>query len=274
MKSLKKEWNNFKRKIKSKEIYLFLDLDGTLCPLRRRIDNVVLSADKRMVLEKLNSLDNVSIAIVSGRKISDLQKIVGIKNLVYVGNHGFELQGFGGQKTVTFLKKFKRYEKLMNKIKTNLEKTLEKYNGVVVEDKGITLGVHYRQITQKMLKEVKCVFENVVAPYRNNGKVLIRSGKKVWEVRPPVNWNKGRMVSWIFAQVLKKRRINAAAFCMGDDKTDEDMFKEFKGNRKVCTIKIGKKIDHSNAGYYLENTTEVADFLKKLYRFKSRKESV
>ncbi|MFH1395342.1 MAG: trehalose-phosphatase [Candidatus Omnitrophota bacterium] len=274
MKSFKKEWKNIRQKIKSKELYLFLDLDGTLCPIRRRLDNVVLSSDKKNVLEKLNFIDGVSVAIVSGRKINDLKKIVGIKNLIYVGNHGFEAQGVGGHNTDVFLRKFTRYEALMKKIKQKLKKSLKKYKGVVVEDKGITLGVHYRQVTEKAFKEVKSVFENIIAPYETKKQVLIRPGKKVWEVRPPVNWNKGRMVSWIFGQVTKKRNGKMAAFCMGDDKTDEDMFKEFKGNKNVYTIKIGQKTDHSCAGYYLKNTTEVADLLKKLYRFKRRKESV
>jgi len=269
VKHFKSEWKKIKPELADKDIYLFLDFDGTLAPMRRHPDKVKLSKVNRRILENLFSLPRINIAIVSGRRLSQIRKIIGIKGITYVGNHGFEI--LKGQEKKVF-QKDARAEKTMKLIACELREAFRKYKGVLIEDKGVTLGVHFRMAEMSKMPEIERLFDRVIKPYKARKKVLVRPGKKSWEIRPAVKWDKGRAV----LKLLKEKKDNAsyAVFYIGDDVTDEDAFRALKKRKNTYTAKVDRcvKKNHTFADYYFRGTLEVAEFLKMLYSVKKKEE--
>ncbi|MFC1644288.1 trehalose-phosphatase [Candidatus Omnitrophota bacterium] len=268
MKHLIGETNKITRSVRGKHLYLFLDFDGTLAAIRRHPEKAKISAATVRVLEKLLSQRKTSIAIVSGRKLQDIRKRVGVKGIVYVGNHGLEVAGGGLRYT---LPEALKAQETIKKISRKLKAEYRFFKGIVVEDKTLTLSVHFRMLQKNRIKEAEQIFRRVTGRYRTGGKVVVTKGKKIWEVRPPVNWNKGKAVLRLLGEKNKIASGKVTPIYIGDDKTDEDAFRLLKG--KGYSVKVAtNKGEPSLAGYYLKSTSEVRDFLKKVYF--SRKESI
>ncbi|MGD2279034.1 MAG: trehalose-phosphatase, partial [Candidatus Omnitrophota bacterium] len=150
MKYLLKEWKTIKRALGEKYIYLLLDFDGTLTRIRKRPGEVKLSKATKSVLKGLVSQKKASVAIISGRSLKDARRMVGLKDLVYAGNHGLETKGPGFQHTIP---KALRAKKAIKEISRELKRRLKPLKGVIIEDKGLTLSVHYRMVPAGKVKE-------------------------------------------------------------------------------------------------------------------------
>ena len=75
------------------KLLLLLDFDGTLTPIRRDPDKVRLGKRMHGILKILSGQTNINVAIISGRELGDIRKKIGLKDVVYAGNHGLELSG-------------------------------------------------------------------------------------------------------------------------------------------------------------------------------------
>ncbi len=266
MENLLKSWGKIEGHLGKKYVYLFLDFDGTLTPIRRSPDSVRLSGAAREALRHLASREDVFLAIVSGRRAGEVKELTGLKDIVYVGNHGFEVTGPGPR--VTFPGALKA-KKTMGRIRGELEKSFRSFKGIIIEDKGVTVSVHYRMVRKGKLAEAEHIFERISRPYVSAGKIAVTRGKKVWELRPPFEWNKGTTVMRLLEQKRRLLEKRVIPFYIGDDRTDEDAFRAL--GRGAYTVRVGKPERKSTlAAYYLRNTTEVREFLKKLYAFKER----
>ena len=258
MKHLGKSQIRMINKVKDRCLYFFLDFDGTLTPIRRDPQKVRLGRRMQYTLKNLAAKRNISVAVVSGRALKDIKRIIGLKDIIYVGNHGLEAAGPNVEFILPSAVKTKRVIKAIGQ---ELRKKLRRFKGVITEDKTLSLSVHYRMANKKSIGEITELFELITKPYRKKRKVRVTEGKKVWEIRPPVAWDKGRAVKkllWKEEQRLKKKII---PFCLGDDKTDEDVFRLFK--TRGYTIKVtNKPYEESAANYYLGSIDDVRGFLK------------
>lgn len=238
-----------------KRALLLLDYDGTLTPIVEKPELATLSPDMRGALKSVATRHKV--AIVSGRALADVKKLVGLKGLYYVGNHGLEISGprvklvqsraLGMRSTITQLCR-------------KLQAALKGVDGAIVENKGLTASVHYRLVQPKKLKWLKSVVEKVTKPYLSSGAIKITRGKKVINIIPDIDWDKGKAALWIISAVDPKRK--ATPIYMGDDKTDEDAFLVMK-NRGI-TVLVSEKRKRSHAKFFLRNVDEVRTFLRKL----------
>jgi len=246
-----------KKDLEGKYLFLFLDCDGTLAPIVNTPDEAVVPQKTKSLVGLLSQKKNCSIAIISGRGLGDIKKIVGLKNIIYSGNHGFQIEG---PKIKRELAVPRGYKKILQRIKVQLKKNLSGIKGVFVEDKKLSLALHFRLAGKRHLPFIKDTFRKSTVLYSAKNKIKISLGKKILEVRPPVHWDKGRIVSWLLArQALMLRNNNILPIYIGDDLTDEDAFKELKG--KGLAIFVGKPAN-SKADYYLNNTEEVTEFLR------------
>ncbi|MFH0948638.1 MAG: trehalose-phosphatase, partial [Elusimicrobiota bacterium] len=184
-------------------------------------------------------------AIISGRPLNEIKKIIGIKNIIYSGNHGFEIE-IKGRKIVQDVPLESKEE--IRRIKNKLTEEVKKIDGVFLEDKGLILGVHWRQVNKKYLLKLFAIIRETI---RNNSRVRLTKGKKVWEIRPNINWDKGRAVNYILS--LVPHPLSLVSVFIGDDTTDEDVFKVLKNG---ITIRIGKS-KKSKARYYLKKQSEI-----------------
>lgn len=194
MEHLFSAWNQIAPLIHGHVVILFLDYDGTLTRIVRNPEQAKLSAAQKNTLRALAKADQIKTAIVSGRALSDLKKRVGIEGLVYAGNHGLE---FEGPKIRFVHPDASAMIKLLERIARNLEEALNQFPGVIIENKGLTVSVHYRKLKPNKVNEAESIFRTVLESFLRASLIRTTAGKKVWEVRAPVKWNKGTTVLWL-----------------------------------------------------------------------------
>ena len=259
MKNLFRHWDNLKKELSDKHIMLFLDFDGTLTPIVATPQQAILCNETKGVLDKVSRNSRYKIAIISGRALKDIREKIGLKNIIYVGNHGSEIEG----PKIKFESPISpRYKAILKQIKIELTKKLSSIRGVIIEDKGLSLSVHYRLVDRKRIPLVKTILHEAVNLYLGRNKIKVKSGKMVLEVRLPGEWDKGKVVLWLLARErFAVREKSFVPIYIGDDKTDEDAFKALRN--KGWTIFVGNP-KPSYAQYYLRNTREVTELLRRI----------
>jgi len=265
MKYLFSRFNKIKKLFNNKFILLLLDYDGTLTPIVKTPGKAILHKKAKELLRKLSRIPYCKISIISGRGLEDIKKMVGVKGIVYAGNHGLEIGGpeikFESQVPL-------RLKSIIRNIVADMQRRLLGIKGALIEDKGLTLSIHYRLVNRKDLPAFKKVISEVINPYVAHGKIKVNEGKKVYEIKPPVEWNKGKVVLWLLArQQFISGVKNVLPIYIGDDLTDEDAFKALK--REGLTVFVGKP-GYSKADYYLKGTEEVGKFLRLILNLKPR----
>jgi trehalose 6-phosphate phosphatase len=252
-------WDYICRRIKrSKQKLLLFDYDGTLTPIVDSPEMANLTLGTKKLLASLVHRPSVKVGIISGRALLDIKDRVGLRGIIYAGNHGFEIEGPDIQFIHPLTEEISSIIRLMS---TVLQRAMSSIKGVIVEDKGVTLSVHYRLVDQDKITAVNNMFENTVGIANRLGKIKITSGKKVHEVRPAISWNKGNAVNLIFDRVSRpNRKADVLPLYLGDDLTDEDAFKAVNDLDGI-SILIGEASQQSAAAYYLNSTSEVESFL-------------
>lgn len=264
MKYLFHHWEELKKEIVDKHILLLLDYDGTIVPIARRPEQALIPPRSKKLLQQLSKNRNCEVMIVSGRTIADVKRMAGLRNIIYSGNHGLEVEG-PKIKFKSFIPA--RYKKILKKIKSQLQEDLSSIPGAWVEDKGATLSVHYRLVPSKKIPAVKTIFQENTIVDRLRKDIKTKSGKMVLEIKPPVAWDKGKIVLWLLArQAFLSEDQKLLPVYVGDDVTDEDAFRALQN--KGLTICVGQSKD-TLAQYYLNNSQEVFKFLQEVLRLLS-----
>jgi trehalose-phosphatase len=247
-------WENIQARIRqAKHLFLFLDYDGTLTPIVSRPELALCPSAAKRHLEKLRDLPGVYLIIISGRSLEDVRKKVGVSGLTYVGNHGLEIENPAGRHK-KILKPVRKRE--LKKITQNLQNSLKKIPGILFEDKGPILSIHYRNVPQKSLTHVPQVVEAELQQWKNRWKIA--SGKMVLEIRPNINFDKGKAVKEILRTFPSKGLL---PIYLGDDRTDEDAFRMLQG--MGISVFIGPSGLPSGADFFLQNSDEVREFLSR-----------
>ena len=199
-------------------VALLTDIDGTLAPIVPTPDMSEVSEEIRDSLRRLSS-ECLLVAAISGRKTEDALGLLGLEDVVYFGNHGFEILRNGEMEVIPeALPYLERVEELEQLARQELAP-----GGAFVEEKGITASVHYRNVPRE-------VGERCVEFVKSEGKRLglrITVGRGVVEARPPIRADKGTAVR----ALVEEYRPEKAMF-MGDDTTDLDAFRELERLRE------------------------------------------
>ncbi|MCM8819471.1 MAG: trehalose-phosphatase [Candidatus Omnitrophica bacterium] len=256
------DWlDKLKKELNNKNIILFLDYDGTLTPIAQTPKKAMLSLETKELLRRLIKNRRFQLAIISGRALKDIKEKIGIEEIIYVGNHGLEIEGPKIKFRYVVPTKYKRiFKNIKNKLKTHLS-TIK---GAFIEDKGLSFSLHYRLVKKNKIPKVKKILHPIVSAYKKDDKIKIKKAKKAFEITPPLLWNKGKAVLWLLnklSSAFTKKEI--VPIYLGDDVTDEDAFCALQ-NRGI-TIFVGKP-KKSEAQYYLKNTQQVKDFLNNIIK--------
>ena len=264
MQHLFQSWESFSADIKAAaHVILLSDYDGTLTPIVSRPEEAVLSPGVREKLGALAQKPAFSIGIISGRSLAETEAMVGIEGIYYAGNHGLEIAGPGLKFTNAAAEAARA---TIKDLVRQLSAKLGGIVGIIIEDKGLSLSVHYRLVKEGEEEQVAEIFCQTTAPLLSEGKIRVTSGKKVWEVRPPIDWHKGKAVETIAREIkalLKSGQL--LTIYLGDDTTDEDAFKVIQRSQG-WSIFVGGENDVSSAGYFLYSTSEVEKFLERLLK--------
>ena len=176
---------------------VILDVDGVLAPIVDRPEDSRVPDEAREELRRLNGRYAL-VACVSGRTGEDARRIVGLDELVYVGEHGLELDP-----------EAPRWRERVRAFADDV--------AWPVEDKGLSLSFHYRMAEDPEAAET---YLHGVAERARDAGLVPRFGRMVLEVRPPLETNKGTAVRYL----LKQRGLERALYA-GDDTTDLDAFR-------------------------------------------------
>jgi len=252
-------WEELRKALEGKYIFIFLDYDGTLVPIVDKPEKAIIPVSLKALLRRLSDNPRFKLAFISGRSLEDIKSKIGLKNVIYSGNHGLEIEGpkIKFQPLVS-----PRYKLTLRHIKNDLQQKISSIRGAFVEDKGLSLSLHYRLADKKDIPKVKTIFHETVILYLIRNRIKIKAGKMVLEVRPHLEWDKGKIVLWLLARqrfTLKGKEV--VPIYIGDDETDEDAFKVLKNNG--ITVFVGKPRP-SYARYYLKDADEVKEFLKRI----------
>jgi trehalose 6-phosphate phosphatase len=240
--------------IAGRKLGFFLDFDGTLAAIGPRPDLVALPQRHREVLDDLNRRHLV--CLLSGRGLQDLKARIALSDLFYAGDHGYRISGppnsgveyeVGGAARETLATAAAELRELVGRVE-----------GVVVEEKGLSLSVHYRLTPPSAVPTVADAVRRVRAQYPS---LRQTTGKLVFEFHPGDDWSKGRAMLWLLER-LGYGRGDICPICLGDDLTDEDTFLAAQG--WGISVLVGPSARPTHADYLLYDTTEVAAFLAAL----------
>ncbi len=262
MEHLFKVWPDFSADCRAaSHILLLSDYDGTLAPIAPRPQDAVLSPGMKDRLTAMAQKPAFSVGVISGRAISEIRAMVGIEGVFYAGNHGLEIEGPGISYVTPEAGKVLA---IMKELAGQIIEELAGIDGVIIQDKGLSISVHYRLVASGEERVVTDIVHRLTTVLCNEGKIRVFAGKKVWEIRPPVDWDKGKAVEAIAREIKKIRKLKRLlTIFLGDDITDEDAFKVVQ-RPEGWSIYVGLETTSSAAGYYLSSTDEVETFLNRL----------
>jgi trehalose-phosphatase len=236
---------------------LFLDYDGTLTPIVEDPEKAFLSHEYRKVIASLLRNERNSVCIISGRAIEQLEGFIRLKGLVLAGNHGMQIAG----PDIFYVNdEALRAKALLGEIAQMLQLKVRGFEGVLVEDKGLTVSVHYRMLAASQHAQLKNFFFREMEKFLTSKTVVITRGKKVLEVRPNVVWDKGSAVKWLLDYLSKDLLEEPYPIYMGDDETDEDAFRTLKG--RGLTVLVSPRKKESQASHFIRSVEETYRFLR------------
>lgn len=236
---------------KSKKALFFLDYDGTLTPTATHPDLAFLSTSMREILEKLSK--RYRVIIVSGRDRLDVEKKVGLKDLIYVGSYGLDISMPDGKSF-----EYKENGEGFLKIEPVLQEALKTIPGAWVERKKYSVAVHFRALTIELEKEMEESVDRCLESFPTLRKM---KGKNVFEIRPIFDWDMGKALRWILEK-LELKSEDSFPIYIGDDVTDEESFQAVRS----CGLGIAvqEKMQVTAARYMLRDPLEVEQFLQKM----------
>jgi trehalose-phosphatase len=233
---------------------VFLDYDGTLTPIVSHPREAILPAKTRQAIRRLAR--QTTVAVVSGRDLADIRQMVGIEGVYYAGSHGFDIAGPDAGKAV--FQKGLEYLPALGAAAEELGKKIAGLAGVWLERKKFALAIHFREAEESMAARLPALVEEVIAGHPG----LRRSGgKKIIELRPALDWDKGRAISWLL-QRLNLDHSHVMPFYLGDDLTDEDAFRELQAYGIGIVVRNEER--PTAARYALDDPGQAEEFLERL----------
>jgi alpha,alpha-trehalase len=251
------DWDAIAERLRGEQLVAFLDFDGTLSPLVDEPGDAALEDGTADVLHALTR--RATVAVVSGRGADDVRHRVGLPGLWVAGSHGFEIVAPTGERVdhphagpaATALEA----------AAVELEDELGQVPGVRLERKHLGLTVHDRMVREDDLARVRRAAQAAGDRYDS---LRITHGKRVIELRPDIDWDKGAAVDWLREQLQHDAPL-AAAIYVGDDTTDEDAFGHLGPGDVTVVVTAGGAPDRlSVAEWSVTDPSEVRDLLGRL----------
>src|SRR5215217_5685258 len=187
---------------------IFLDYDGTLTPIVSHPQDAWLSESIRQTLRSLAG--RLPVAILSGRDLDDIRGRVYVDGIVYAGSHGFDIAGAGGLRRELGA----AYLRVLDRAEMELREALDEIPDAQLERKHFSVAAHYRNVNENDAFRVALAVDTVAARHRELRKM---DGKKVYELLPDIDWDKGKAVLWLL-ETLGLEGRNTLPIYIGDDR--------------------------------------------------------
>ncbi len=243
-----------------RSVAVLTDIDGTLAPIMPTPDMSEVSEELKGLLGRLGARF-LLVAGISGRKTEDAFDLIGLEDVVYFGNHGFEILRDG---EVEVIPEALPYMEQVQELERLAREELAP-QGAFVEEKGITASIHYRnappEVGERSVEFVKAEGERLG--------LRITVGRGVVEARPPIRADKGTAVRALVEEYGPKN-----AMFIGDDTTDLDAFRELVALREEGVLqeilRVGVASDEgppeieTEADIVVDGVEEVGEVLRVL----------
>ena len=231
----------------SGSVALFLDVDGTLlriCPLPT---DVMADHALRTIMAALDRRCDGALALVSGRTIADLDRIFVPLAFAAAGMHGAELRFADGVRQVVA-------PDLVDAARPAVRSLVADHPGLLLEDKGLTLAVHFRQ-----RPELETDVVRFLAALVSGGDLAVQRGKMVAELKP-ANIDKGRAIARLMATAPF---AGCRPVFFGDDVTDESGFR-YVNAAGGLSVRVGPLSDETAAAWRLPDVDAVMTTLNEI----------
>ena len=252
------------------KLALFLDFDGTLAEVAETPEAAELPEGGRGVLERLAA--RWPVAVISGRDRADVRAKIGLGGITYAGSHGFDIEM--AEKSANDAGSFDAldgggdFKDQINAAGERLRDELAAIKGALVEIKHCTVAVHDRKVAEDARPSVRAAVAAVLADFPG---LRLKPGKRVYEIHPAVDWDKGRAVLWLL-DALDLKRKDVMPVYVGDDVTDEDAFRALKetfGDRCATVVVMDREEGRGEesktaAGFRVDGVGGVTAFLRLL----------
>jgi trehalose 6-phosphate phosphatase len=254
-------------RLAGRQLLLLTDFDGTLADLAPTPADAVMSADVTAGLATLAACSGVVTGVVSGRRLDDVAARVGDAVEFVAGLHGLEITGPGVA--------FHHYAldavaPVLATIARAAERELAWCPGVFLEDKTYALTCHVRLAPPDLADRALEEFEALAEPQLDAHVLKLLTSATALELRPPVDWHKGRAAEWLRARVGARASTTISVVYLGDDRTDEDAF-DALGDEDVV-IGVGERPHTHLIDWRLAGPASVGRFFAELARLLDRGE--
>ena len=231
----------------SRDWAFFLDLDGTLLEIADSPDAVGIGPEEQKLLENLRSRSDGAVAIISGRALARIDELFRPLVLPAAGQHGVERRDAKG---VRHRHRFPA--NVLRPVAVGMRSFAAQHRGLVFEDKGASVALHYRKAPQ-LASAVQAAVRQAAEPLGEA--VEVQDGKMVVELKP-AGCDKGKAI----AQFMEEAPFSGRTpVFLGDDVTDEYGFRVVNAIGGH-TIKVGE--GESAARWRLESPTAVRAWLQ------------
>ena len=229
------------------------DFDGTLTPIVPEPDGARLAPRSRDLLERLVARSGVSLAILSGRRLEDLEERVGLRGVFYAGTAGFETRDPSGGHAVHL----PPGAEVPAELREELERWCDRFPGAWLEDKRFSYSLHYRAVERSAQPAFGAGVRRRVHAHPRRARLV--HGKRVFEVMPAPPWDKSSALERWLAGLPQE----ALTFYFGDDSNDEPVHARVRQQGGV-SVAVGRASSH--AEYGVPTCADVAWFLEWLER--------
>jgi trehalose 6-phosphate phosphatase len=225
----------------------FLDLDGTLLEIEETPDAVGIGPDEKRLLEKLVAVAGGAVAVISGRALARIDQILAPLVLPAAGQHGAERRDAKG------LRHRHRFPaNVLRPVAVGIRSFAAQHQGLVFEDKGASVALHYRKAPQ-LARAAQAAVREAAGPLGTQ--VEVQDGKMVVELKP-AGCDKGKAITQFMQEAPFAGR---QPVFIGDDATDEYGFRVVNA-MGGHTIKVGE--GPSVARWRLENPASTRAWLQ------------
>ncbi len=240
--------------VAGRQPFICLDFDGTLSEIVPDPADAVLVDGTAEALKHLAA--QCPVAVVSGRNVADLKDRVGVPGLYYVGSDGLEMLGPDG--THHQNEAAAGAAAALADAADTLRRELKDVPGTLVEHKRFAVTLHYRKVPANRVGEVMAAAHAVSRRHGLN----LTTGRRMVELRPDIDWHKGRVLSWIRDRIPRTDRI--LPIYVGDDLVDEDAFDAIRFNGVGIAVYHEEGGDRPTAAVFtLKNPAEVREFVRR-----------
>jgi trehalose-phosphatase len=256
------------RRLSGTPLVVFLDIDGTLSPIAPRPEDAVIPEGTKVVVRELAALADCRVVVITGRAAADARRIAQFDDAWLVANHGLEVALPGRAPDVR--EDVAAYATTIQSAIQRVIAAVSAVPGVFVEDKKWSLTVHFRLASAEIEARIAPV---ITAIGRDLG-LRLAHGKKVLELRPPLEINKGTGAVAV-ARELGALSREGSILCAGDDRTDEDAFRALRAaHSRSVTVWVGAvdipDTEPTSAEFRVSDPGEICQLLKQVLALRRR----